>query len=175
MKNNNFKVNKSVLNYIHAKDFWQPGDAEKYKQAVKHLQFVPKQYGYEIQDFNMVDPELDMVFSSMLGEWVEVREKYSGVFRIPSPGVHFEDFDSLNEWSFAIAVEDNQFITYSHKSGAKSALDNHRLDYTKSIDWNIESIINIKQNDCIFYRPWVFHSFEPRLIQYFKIMGMEED
>lgn len=170
----NFKINKTVMNFLHAKDFYKPGDAEDYRTAASSAKFEAARYGFEIPNFNMVDPELDMVFSEILGEHIEMDNKHSGIFRYPYRGIHFDDFNSLFEWRFFVALEDNQFTTYSHKSGAKDARDGINFDYKNSIDWNIESVINIKQNDCLFYRPWVFHSYEPKMISFYKLLVLEE-
>lgn len=171
----NFKVDKTVLSYIYAKNFWQEGDADKFKTVISNLKFVPKQYGHEIDDFNMTDPELDMVFSEMLGDWIEMKEKQSGIFRIPYSGIHFEDFNSLNEWRFIVALEDNQFTIFNHKSGVQDARKGYNFDYKNSLEWTIDSIVSIKKNDCLFYRPWVFHSLEPKPVYYYKLMVIEED
>lgn len=166
----NFKVNKSVLNFIHARDFWQEGDADKFKKVVEHLRWQPAKYGWEIPQFNMIDPDLEIVFGEMLGDWITITEEDSGVFRIPMPMIHFEDFDSLKEWRCAIAVDDNVFRTYNHATGAKDARYGHEFDYANSEEWVMETQINLKQNDCVFYRPWVFHSFEESPLYCFKLL-----
>lgn len=171
----NFNIDKSVLSYISAKNFWAEGDADKFKTVISNLKFVPKEYGLEIPDFNMTDPELDMVFSEMLGDWIEFKEKYSGIFRIPYRGIHFEDFGSLNEWRFIVALEDNQFTIYNHKSGVNDARYGTNFDYKNPLEWKIESVINVKKNDSLFFRPWLFHSLEPLPVYYYKLMVIEDD
>jgi hypothetical protein len=86
----------------------------------------------------------------------------------------FEEFDSLNEWRMAIAMDDNTFITYTHKSGAKDARDGYEFDYHNLEEWEVESVTRLKQNDCMFYRPWVFHSMEAKLINHHKIFVQDE-
>lgn len=166
MINKNFQVNKSVLNFIHARDFWQKGDAENYRLAVEtviHYEAMP--YGKEIVNFNMIAPEDSMVFGSLLGDFVTLDEKKSGTFRKPWDNlIHFEGFESLSEWRLAVALEDNIFKVYNHISGAKNALDGYEFDYHNVDDWIVETTINLKQNDSIFYRPWIFHSFEEKLL-----------
>jgi len=167
--NKNFKIDKSVMNFIHARDFWQKEDAEKFRTVISYLnKFQPKKHGYELINFNMLDPELDMVFGEMLGDWIKMDEE-SGLFRVPYPFVMFEDFDSLNEWRLAVALEDNTFKTYNHVSGARDARDGYEFNYLTPDDWVLETQINIKQNDAIFYRPWVFHSFESKLLHCYKL------
>ena len=176
----NFNVDKSVLSYIQAKKFWPEGVAEQYRRAISSMKKVGTPWGWEVENFNMVDPQLDMIFSEMLGDNVEMSYKNSGIFRVPYKGIHHDPFYSLNEWRFFIALEDIEFTIYNHKSGAIDARYVDPKDYDKvnlknSLEWNIESILFIKQNDSLFYRPWVFHSFSPGLIQYFHLNVIEED
>lgn len=173
MNNSNFQVNKSVLNFIHARDFFPKDDAENYRLAVKDLlHYDPMPYGREIPEFNMIFPEDDILFSKMLGDFVSIDKTKSGTFRRPwDKLIHFEEFDDLSEWRLAVALEDNVFTTYSHISGAKNALDNYLFNYNNYDEWIIETVINLRQNDAIFYRPWVFHSFEEKLIYCHYIKG----
>jgi hypothetical protein len=167
----NYKVDKSVLNYIHARDFFPPEEAVRYASPIKNLKFEPTPYGLEIPQFNMIYPEMDMVFGALLGDYVKLDEESSGTFRLPYGGlVHFEDFDSLNEWRLAVALEDTQFCTYIHSSGAKSALDGYQFDYHNSEEWELQSLTTLKTNDAIFYRPWIFHSFSGELIHCYKLL-----
>lgn len=168
----NSKVNKSVLNFIHARNFWQEGDADKFKKVIEHLKWQPALYGLEIPELNMIDPDLEVIFGEMLGDWITITED-SGVFRIPMPLIHFEDFDSLLEWRCAIAVDDNVFRIYNHSSGPIDARQGYEFDYRNPDEWIIEAQINLKQNDCVFYRPWVFHSFEERPLYCFKLLVEE--
>jgi len=173
--NSNFKANKSVLNFIHARDFFQKGDAENYRLAVTDIiHYKPMMYGAEIEDFNMIGPEDDMIFGSLLGDFVKLDKNKSGTFRKPwHKLIHFEEFDSLFEWRLAVALEDNIFTTYSHTSGSKTALDGYQFNYHNEKEWVVESIVNLRQNDAIFYRPWVFHSFEEKLLFCHHIIGEE--
>lgn len=167
----NFKVDKSVLNYIHARKFFPPEEAVRYATPIKNLRFEPTPYGFEIPEFNMTYPEMDMVLGAMLGDYIKVVESESGTFRQPYGGlIHFEDFDSLHEWRLAVALEDTQFCTYTHASGAKSALDGYEFDYHNTDEWKLESLVNVSLNDAIFYRPWTFHSFSGELIHCYKLL-----
>lgn len=173
MSKNNFQVNKSVLNFIHARNYFQPGEAEKYKCATKNIiHYQPMAYGREVVNFNMISPDDDMVFGALLGDFVRLDEEKSGTFRKPWHNlIHFEDFQSLSEWRLAVALEDNTFTTYSHISGAKTALDGYEFDYHNLDNWIIETMITLRQNDAVFYRPWVFHSFEENLLFCHYIIG----
>jgi hypothetical protein len=171
---NNFEVDRSVINFIHARDYFPKGDAENYRLAIDSLiHFNPMSYGREIPQFNMIFPDNDLLLGKMLGEsFISLDEEKTGTFRKPWNNlIHFEEFDSLKEWRLAVALEDNTFTTYSHVSGAKTALDGYNFDYHNLSDWLVESVTNIRQNDAIFYRPWVFHSFEEKLMYCHYIKG----
>lgn len=172
----NFKVNKTVLNFIHARDYFPEKDAENYKLAVQGLKFEPMLYGREIRQFNMIFPDIDMLLGQMIGEtFASVDEEKSGTFRYPYDHIiHFEEFDSLGEWRLAVALEDTVFRTYSHVSGLKTVLDCKNqewktFNYGNQEEWNLETQINLRQNDSVFYRPWVFHSFAEKLIHCYTI------
>lgn len=173
MTNKNFKVNRSYLNYIHARDFFPDNEAESCRQTVVDLlHYDPNPYGRQIPEFNLIFPNLDMVIGGMLGDFVKLDEDRSGTFRKPYHNlIHFEDFDDLTEWRLAVALEDTVFVTYSHASGAESALDGYEFNYENPEEWHTESVIRLRQNDAIFYRPWVFHSFEEKLILCYVIKG----
>jgi len=173
MSNKNFQVNRSFLNYIHARNFLPEGEAESCKNAVKDLiHYYPMAYGYQNADLNLIFPEMDMVFGGMIGDFVKLDEEKSGTFRRPYHNlIHFEEFDDLNEWRLAIALEDTTFTTYSHVSGATTALDAYEFDYHNLDDWIIETVMNVRQNDAVFYRPWVFHSFEEKLLLCYTLIG----
>lgn len=172
--NSNFKVDKSYLNFIHARSFFLDGEAEEARQWLSANKFELMENGYEIKNFNLVFPNIEMVVGGMLGEWVKIDDKDSGTFRIPFDNqVMFEAFTTINEWRMAVALENTTFKTYTHISGAKDAKDDINFDYLKLEDWFIETTINLKQNDAIFYRPWLFHSFEAKMIHHHKIYVQE--
>lgn len=171
----NFKVDKSYLNFIHARNFFPEKEAEEARSWLIGCKFELMTNGYEIKNFNLVFPNMEMVIGGMLGDWVRIDDEDSGTFRIPFDNqVMFEFFDSLNEWRMAVALEDTTFKTYTHISGAKDARDGINFDYFKIEDWLVETTINLKQNDAIFYRPWLFHSFEAKIIHHHKIYVQED-
>ena len=113
-----------------------------------------------------------MLFGGMLGDYITLDEENSGTFRRPYDSlIHFEDFDDLTEWRVAVALEDTVFRTYSHESGARTALDGYEFNYNNNEEWLLETTLNLKQNDAVFYRPWVFHSFEEKLILCYYLKG----
>ena len=174
MSKTNYPINKSYLNFIHARNFFPEGEAEEARQWLMGLKYEPMENGWEIRNFNLVFPDMEMIVGGMLGDWVKIEDEASGTFRIPYHNqVMFEAFDSLNEWRMAVAMEDNVFKTYTHVSGAKDAREGYQFDYMKEEDWSEETTLKLKQNDCVFYRPWVFHSFEGKLIHHHKIFVQE--
>ena len=168
-KNDNFKVNKSVMNFIHARDYFPKGEVEGFRPLIEDVHWEPRKYGKEIPDFNLIFNNIDVLWGKMLGDFIDIDRPVSGTFRRPYPVIHFEDFDSLNEWRFIVAMEDNEFKTYVHKSGAKTALDGYEFDYFNPDDWEVETIIKLKANDSLFFRPWNFHSFNEGVIHYYKL------
>lgn len=169
----NYPVDKSVLNVIHTRDFFSANVANNFAMVGKGLKekHQPTPYGFEIPDFNMIHPEMDLIMGSMLGDWIRVIPSKSGTFRIPYDNlVHFEDFESLKEWRLAVALEDNTFRTYRHVSGAKDARFGHEFDYHNPHDWIREMQLNIAAGDAVIYRPWVFHSFEAKHIHTYHLL-----
>ena len=89
--------------------------------------------------------------------------------------IHFEAFDSLNEWCFVVALERTTFNLYHHVSGAKSALDGYKFNYRNLFEWDYDVNILLQPNQGIFFRPWLFHSLENGIIQYYKILTEEKN
>jgi len=171
--NKNYKVDRSYLNFIHARNFFPENDAENCRLTVKDLlHYDPNPYGTQIPEFNLIFPDSDMLFGGMLGDYITLDEEHSGTFRRPYDNlIHFEDFKNLSEWRVAVALEDTVFKTYSHESGARTALDGYEFNYNNNEEWLLETTLNLKQNDAVFYRPWVFHSFEEKLILCYYLKG----
>lgn len=173
MTKTNYPVDKSVLNFIHARDFFTPEVANNFSSVAKGLleKHQPMEYGLEIPQFNMTYPEMEMLMGAMLGDYMKVVEEKSGTFRIPYDNlVHFEFFDSLHEWRLAVSLEDNMFRTYRHVSGARDARIGYEFDYHNPDEWKVETQINLAAGDAILYRPWVFHSFEAKHIHCYTIL-----
>lgn len=174
MSKSNYKIDKSYINFIHARNFFPEGEAEEARSWLMNNKYELMSNGYEIRNFNLVFPDMEMIIGGMLGDWVKIEDEGSGTFRIPFDNqIMFEEFDSLNEWRMAVAMEDNVFQIYNHNSGAKDAREGYNFDYLNKDDWSIETTIRLKQNDAVFYRPWVFHTFEGKLIHHHKIFVQE--
>jgi hypothetical protein len=169
---------RSMVKLIHADGFFAPGDAEKYARVVDGLPFVNKPYGQEIDNFNMIFRGIEPVLSRVLGERVIVDHKKSGVFRRPIDCIHFEEFDSLDEWCFIVALERSTFNLYHHlrdgqygQVDSRSALDGWQYNYRNLFEWDYHTNILLEPNQGIFFRPWMFHSLENGLIQYYRLIA----
>jgi hypothetical protein len=172
----NFSVNRSAINYIHARDYFPKGEIEQFRPWIEGVKWVDKKFGQEMEHFNLIFQDIDLVLGKMTGDFLEVDRPNSGTLRKTLHEViHFEDFEDTNDWRFVVAVEDNEFKTYIHRNGYKSMLDYIKQDSTESLDylnvneWELESTIKMKPNDVLFYRPWVFHSFQDGILHYYKL------
>jgi hypothetical protein len=174
----NFTVNRSVINYIHARDYFPAGEAERIPYLVDSVNWVDKKFGSEMEHFNLIFKDIDLVLGKMVGDIIEIDRPNSGTLRRTLKNViHFEDFEDLNDWRFVVAVENNTFITYNSLYGYKTFLDYVKdesedkptLEYLNNSQWEVESTIQMKANDVLFYRPWVFHSFDDGILHYYKL------
>jgi hypothetical protein len=167
----------SLAKLIHADNFFVPEEAKKLLLISKSLPFTEKEYGLEVDQFNLTFPGLDPIFSKLVGEEVTVDEERSGIFRKPTNClIHFESFDTLNEWCFIIALERTTFNLYNHleKFGvinARSALDEYRWNYQNLFEWDIYTNILLEPNQGVIFRPWLFHSIENGLVQYYRLVN----
>ena len=155
---------------IHADDFYNVNEIDALHSTISSLPFIRKEYGEEIENFNLIQPGLQDIFSFIIGEQVTIDEKHSGVFRRPMRcQIHFESFNNPNEWCFMIALERTTFNVYKHLSGAKNALYGTNFNYKNLFEWDYTTNILLEKNQGLFYRPWLFHSIEDGLIHYFKL------
>jgi hypothetical protein len=167
----------SIAKLIHADNFFIPEEAEKLLVVGQHLPYVEKEYGMEVDQFNLTFPGLDPIFSKLVGEEVMVDEERSGIFRKPTNCViHFESFDTLNEWCFIISLQKTTFNLYNHleKFGvvnARSALDGYQWNYRNLFEWDYYTNILLEPNQGVIFRPWLFHSIEDGLVQYYRLVG----
>lgn len=162
-----------MLKLILADNFFHENDAQRLYSVASNFNFVEKEYGEELDNFNLIFPDTEPIFSKYLGEKISIDEKRSGIFR-KSMGatIHFESFDSPNEWCFIVALEDNlSFNLYRHKSGAISAMQGYQFDYKNLFDWDYDVNIELKANQGVFFRPWLFHTADRGMVQYYRLLG----
>lgn len=160
-----------MIKLLHADEFFAPQDVDTLYNIALSLQFVPKDYGDEVANFNHVIQGLDPVFSKMLAEDVEVVDELSGVFRRPRYGIHFESFSTPGDWIFLVNLDPRTTTVnfFKHKSGAKSALDGYKFNYNNLFDWDLTTNIELGPNEGIIFRPWLFHSVNDGMIQVYRL------
>lgn len=174
------KVNKAAIKLIHADGFFPPGEELSLISAVKDLRYEMKPYGYEVQNINLIFKDIEPVFSKMLGEPVTLDKQKSGVFRKPINNIiHIEDFSSINEWCFIIALESTTFNIFHHTSDTRfasgevdheTALTKADFNYRNLFEWKLVTNIHLTPNQGVFFRPWCFHSLENGIVQYYRLL-----
>jgi len=160
----------SQIKTITVDGFYGEEEAVRLSNVVFSLQYQESEFGREIQNFNMVPGDADELFSKVLNKQVTVIDERSGVFRIPKLFIHFESFDTVNEWIFVVAVQQSTFNLFEHKSGAKTALDKYQLNYQNLFDWDLTVNYQLSPGQGIFFRPWLFHSFDTGIVQTFRLL-----
>lgn len=159
-----------MIKLLHIDDFYGPGEAEKLANVVRNLNFQETEFGKEIPDFQLVDPELPQILSRILKDDITVDEERSGSFRHPAGFIHFEPFDDPNEWILVVALDHTIFNVFENKKeGVLSALDKYQLNYRNFFDWDVVTNVQLKPNHCVIFRPWLFHSFNGGLIQTYRL------
>lgn len=176
-------MSRRMVKLIHADQFFPGRDAENLRAVAQGLRFVETRHGQEVENFNLIFPDSEQIFHKVLGERVTVDVKKSGVLRRPSHNlIHFEDFASTEEWCFMVALEPTTVNFWYHIDGsekpgewgtvnAKHALEGTAFNYRNLFEWKIHTNILLETNQCLFYRPWVFHSLEEGLIQYYRLLA----
>jgi hypothetical protein len=174
-------MSRSMVKLIHADDFFPEQDVKNLVAAVQGMQFVPCGYGYELPNFNLIFPDIEIILNKVLGERVIVDVNRSGVIRKPyNNAIHFENFESSEEWCFIIALEKTTINLWHHiddikkgdisQANSKSVFEGHEFDYENFFEWKIHTNIVLEPNQGIFIRPWVFHSLESGLVQYYRLL-----
>lgn len=167
---------RTMVKLIHADNFLSPNECLKLSAVVKDLGFVQKNYGWELENFNMVLDRLEPLMSKVLGERVVIDHNRSGIFRRPLNNViHFEEFDSTNEWAFVCALERNTINLYHHinrqgEVDASTAIEGFDWNYRNLFEWRLHTNVLLEPSQGVFFRPWVFHSLDQGLVQYYRLI-----
>jgi hypothetical protein len=180
-KQKDFDINRTSIKLIHADGFFPKGEAEALCSVVQGIQYEEKEYGLEACHFNLILPDIHLVFSKILGEEVIIDRKRSGIVRKPFDNmIHFESFEDPNEWCFILALERTTLNIYKHvedmrygeydKSDSKNVLQGFQFNYRNIFEWDITTNIILDANEGVFIRPWVFHSLWDRTVQYYRIL-----
>jgi hypothetical protein len=150
------------------------GDIESLSNLISTMEYEDNVYGSEIKDFNFIPQGIDEQFKNFLSESVEVQPN-TGVFRKPNTMIHFEPFYQHCLWVGIVALEDTT-LTLWEQENVKTIFDvpqeemesfllNNCNDPSK---WSESNKLNIKKNDFVFIRPWLWHSLEEnKLVQVF--------
>lgn len=167
-----------MIKYLCADNFFSDDTPDKLAAVAHSLPFVRKEYGDEIDQFNLVSPDLDPIFSRLVGEEVTVVDELSGVFRKPILNIHFESFESSSDWVFYIALERTTFNLYNHIVDhgivdARSALDGYKWNYWNLMEWDCYTNIQLEPNQGILFKPWLFHSAAGGLVQVYRLKKKE--
>lgn len=151
--------------------FYSQEYATNVANTVLSLQYSESEFGQEIENFNLIPNDADALFSSVLNKPVSVVEKVSGVFRIPQMFIHFESFESVDDWLFVVALQNTTFNVFEHlKTGAVTALDGYKFNYQNLFEWDLMVNYQLRPGQGVFFRPWLFHSFSNGLIQTFRLV-----
>lgn len=176
-------MSRRMVKLIHADGFFPGNEAVSLRSVVQSLKFRPTNHGEEVPNFNLIFPDSEQIFYKVLGERVLVDTQRSGVIRRPHHNlIHFEEFNSSEEWCFMVALENTVVNFWYHidstdkpgewgKVDAKTALDGFEFNYKNLFEWKIHTNILLETNQCLFFRPWVFHSLEEGLIQYYRLLA----
>jgi hypothetical protein len=176
-------MSRRMVHLVHADNFYPQHEANSLRAFGRVGQFVQKPYGLEIPNFNLIFPDLEIILYTVLGERVTVDPKRSGVFRKPSrDAVWHENFDSTEEWCFVIALEPTVVNFYYHTDPSlamgdlapateTNALQPGNYNFNNLFEWKIHTNIYLDTNQCLFFRPWVFHNMHDGLIQYFRLLA----
>lgn len=149
--------------------FYTKEQAQRLTSAVYYLNYSEHDFGKQIEQFNLVPQNADELFSNAFKMKLKVDEDNSGIFRIPQQFIHFESFDSTNDWLFVSALQQSTFNIFEHESGATSALDGYKFQYRNLFEWDLTVNYVLKPGQGVLFRPWLFHSFDSGLIQLFRL------
>jgi hypothetical protein len=176
-------MSRSMVKLLHADGFFPNNDAENLRQLCDSMQFEERPYGFEVPNFNLIFPDSESIFNKVLGERVTVDPKRSGVVRRPNDNaIHYEQYDSTEEWCFVVALEPTVVNFWYHIDpelamgdlgvpDARTALDGADFNYNNIFEWKIHTNIVLEQNQALFFRPWVFHSLQNGLVQYYRLLA----
>ena len=162
-----------MKNIILCSSFYN--DINALSELVSNLEYQDCLYGKEVEEFYYIPAELTEMLSSVLKEDIDIQPN-TGTFRKPNSVIHFDNFYEHALWTCVVALEDTVLNLYEHKDGSKSYFDMPKdeqffINNCMNVDkWNTTSSINIKKNDYVFIRPWLWKSFEQdKTIQVFLI------
>lgn len=93
----------------------------------------------------------------------------TNIIRKPTHNIHYEPFETDKDWIFINALKPTTFNLFAHKSGAEHAGHITNLNFKNFTEFNYTTNIILEKNQGLFFRPWLFHSIQGGLIQYFRL------
>ena len=154
---------------ILVENFYSKEDLIGITHTAKNLiEFEPTQFGEESY-FGVPIANSSKSFSKFLEGDYRVQENQSGIFRKPMMNIHFESATSSDDWLFFTVLERTTFNLFQHNSGAENALQNTNLNFSNFTEWNYTANILLEPNQGLFFRPWLFHSIQGGLINYYRL------
>lgn len=170
-------THRTRVKIILADNFYPQNDAEILYNVTLDLNYEETDYGWEVPQFNWVQAGVHEVCEHVIGEPLVMDKELSGSFRKPMHGIHFEGFRHPDEWCFVVSLDYTEcvFNYYKHMSGAQNALEGYKFSYKNLFEWQLEGSIILKRNQGVFFRPWMFHSMEHGLVQYFRFITVKAD
>lgn len=162
-----------LVKIITVDGFFKLEDARRLSHIVFDLQYQETEFGEQIPNFNMIPENANEMFSNILNTKISVNEEQSGVFRRPVNFIHFEGFESQNEWIFVCALQQSTFNVFEHQSGVVNALQDYKFNYRNLFEWDLKINYILSPGQGVLFRPWLFHSFDKGLIQLFRLKEHE--
>ena len=176
-------MSRRMVKLIHADNFFPNNDANNLKKLSEGLSFIEGPHGLEASNFNLIFPDIEQILFKVLGERVSVDVHNSGKIIKPFNNlIHFENFESTEEWSFIVALEPTTVNFWYHIDpngfpgdlgviNSKDVFDEHNFNYRNIFEWKIHTNILLETNQCLFFRPWTFHSLQDGCIQYYRLIS----
>lgn len=158
-----------LVKLISVDGFFSEEEARRLSLVTDQLKYEKCEFGQQIPNFNMVPEDANNMFSTILNTNMLIDEDRSGIFRIPEMFIHFEEFEGLDEWVFAVALQQSTFNVFEHQSGASTALDKYQFGYRNLFEWDLQINYVLKPGQGVLFRPWLFHSFDTGLVQLFRL------
>lgn len=160
----------TILKTLTVEDFYTKQEAAQLTATISSLlNLTDTPFGKEVSNFNFTPANADELFSKAVGFPVVVDIDKSGVFRFPELLIHFEEFESLQDWMFVVAIQPSTFNLFTHVSGSADARSGYKFNYRNLFEWDLKVNYLLEPGQAIFFRPWLFHSFDHGLIQTFRL------
>lgn len=153
-----------MQNFIHCSGLYR--DIDQLQSLMSAMEFEGMAFGEQIVNFNYVPAELEDFFTQEINSNVTIQQD-TGIFRKPSNVIHVEHFFQHSLWVVVVAMEDTA-LTIHEQDNVKTVLDvidkldtfipDNCYDHDK---WSTVNTINLKKNDYVYIRPWIWYSLEP--------------